>query len=87
MELYFYNLCTAMPWLRWLVANSRPIQVGFVVEVVTVAHGQVSLQVFRISSASIIPPLLHINLFIHLFVGWLVLLFVHLLRKAHFFST
>jgi hypothetical protein len=50
-----------MPWLRRLVANPRPIQVVFVVEVDTVAQRQVPLQVFRISPVSIIPPGLHIN--------------------------
>ena len=75
MELYLYNLCTAIPWLRRLVAKHRSIQVGFVVEVGKVAQGQVSLQVFRISPVSIIPPLLHIHSFIRRLLGWLVFSF------------
>jgi hypothetical protein len=62
----------ATPWLRRLVPNHRSIQVGFVVEVGTVAQGQLSLQVFRISPVSILPPLLHINSIIHSSVAWLV---------------
>jgi len=84
VELYFYNLCTARPWLRRLVANPRLIQVGFVVEMDTVAQGQVSLQVFHISRQQhfTTAPYSLIHSFIHSSVSWLVLFFVHLLRTA-----
>jgi len=79
MELYFYNLCTGRTLLRQLVANPRPIQVGFVVEVDTVAQGQVSLQVFHISRQhhSTTAPYSLIHLLIRRLVGWFFCSFIY----------
>jgi len=79
MELYFYNLCTARPWLRRLVANPRPIQVGFVVEVDTVSQGHVSFQVFHISRQyhSTTVPYSPIHPFIRRLVSWFFCSFIH----------
>ena len=60
-----------LPWLRRIFSGLSPLRLGFVPRsfhvrfvVNKVSLGQVSLQVLQFSSVIIIPPMLHIHLYL-----------------------